>query len=194
MRRIILLAILCTVTVSLSFSQDFRKSSWGDSMEKVKAAEGNKEWEDVQTDEDFQTAIASEGNIGGLEAWIVFYFVEDKLFAGSYMFSEEHSDDNSFISDFDFIDENLQEKYGSKKVERDWTVDTWKDSRDYWGFALKQGELSIYTEWEVSDEDNVTEIYHVIFGEDYNVVHKISYYSVELAAYLDNLKKEENVF
>ena len=41
MKRITLLAILCIVIVSTSFSQDFRKHSWGDSMAKVKAAEGN---------------------------------------------------------------------------------------------------------------------------------------------------------
>ena len=45
-------------------------------MAKVKAAEGNREWEKISFDEDFHTGIAYESNIGGLEAMIGFFFVD----------------------------------------------------------------------------------------------------------------------
>ena len=106
---------------------------------------------------------------------------------------EEHVNTNDYLTDFGFIDENLQSKYGSTKVERDWSDDQWKDSKSYWGHAIEMGQLFISTEWAVPDGTPVTEITHFLDGVDYQISHGIQYYSVELETQLDSLRKE-NVF
>ena len=163
-------------------------------MAKVKATEDNQDCEEIETDEDFHTALAFESNIGGLEAGVILFFVEDKLFAGRYMFIEDHNNENEYFTDFDRIDENLQEKYGSTKVDWDWSNDVFKGLKTFWGEALSEGHLSLSAEWEVSSGTDITEIYHDLYGEDYEIFHRITYYSDELEAHLRDLRKEENVF
>jgi len=163
-------------------------------MAKVKAAEGEEDWMDIELEFDFANAIAFFGRIDRFEVGIAFYFVEDKLYSGRYFFTEDHLTANSHLTDFDRIDENLQSKYGSTKVEKEWSNDLYKNLKSMWGDAIEQGHLVLYTQWSVPDEAPITDIAHSLSGGDYEVNHRIEYYSVELYAEVEGRMEEENVF
>ena len=66
--------------------------------------------------------------------------------------------------------------------------------KTFWVEALSEGHLTLSAMWEVSSGTEITEIYHDLYAEDYEIFHRITYYSVELEAHISNLRKEENVF
>jgi hypothetical protein len=189
MKKISLLAVLCVISASTACSQDFGNHSWGDSMEKVKATEGNKEWKELEAAEDFTKRIYYKNAFMGLDANVLFQFFENQLSFISITFTEKFHNGDDYMAEYNRINTSLQTEYGSAKVEKHWSVDTYKDSIDKWGQALIEGHLDMYTEWKIPNvEAPRTLIDHSIGDNDSNIIHGIRYFSVDLSTLLEEGK------
>jgi hypothetical protein len=160
----------------------FRKTNWGMSKAQVKKLETGK----ILNDDD---VLMYEGNIAGLETYIVYNFVDDKLVRASYIYKERHSNKSDYLSDYLSVQKILINKYGKPAEEETlWKNDLYKDDYQEWGMALAVGHLVKYCVWNVSD----TEIAHLISGDNFDINHGVEYKSVSLAG-LERSKVEETV-
>lgn len=123
----------------------FRGTKWGQSKKQVKQIEKSKILKDTSS------ALIYKLTVGGLDAILGYYFVDNKLFRAAYFFQESHSNDNLYIDDYNTIKSMLKQIYNEpSEDEEDWKNDSYKDDRDKWGFAIYMGQLSYHTKWENS--------------------------------------------
>lgn len=154
-------------------TKDFRKTTWGMTMEEVKAVETATPYGDESDD-----VLMFLGEISELECVIVYFFTNNLLTGGRYYFTEKHSNDNDYLSDYETMKELLSKKYGKPSTDDEyWKDDLYKDDYSSWGFAVSYGHYVRYAGWE-SDK---TDIEIVISGENFSIRHQIDYMSVELA-------------
>ena len=167
MKKLLLLLFIPVVCLS---QNDFRKMNWGESSEilKEKYSEINFVKEDVMS----STAFAHEDIIGGIEANVIYFFVDDKFFAGAYMFSYDSYSSKSktdHLKDFNQISERLK-KYDMNR-EDVWINDSWKDDPNYLGHALYMGHVSLVEK----GIDGDTVIVHSLERSEGEFVHKLGY-------------------
>ena len=141
-------------------TKNFRKTVWGMSKSQVKATESGK-----PKKEDDSTFVYV-GRVSGMNALIIYIFAENKLVRAKYLFREQHSNENDYISDYDNLKKALVKKYGKVKDEKSvWRDDLYKDNYSKWGFAVSLGHRIYYSQWETKD----TEIFLVLSGENYKI-------------------------
>jgi len=154
----------------LSFFSEtgFCSSNWGSSIVEVK---GNESAEPLsETDE----LLAYEKSISGVNAMIGFLFTQKKLTTGRFLFTEEHSNKNDYINDYNTIKELLIKKYGEPKDENTyWKDDLYRDKYSDWGFAISLGHLVYYSSWSTDSSD----ITIMLSGENYKISHLLEYKS-----------------
>ena len=150
---------------------DFRKTNWGMNKEQVKKTEKGKI---VEEDENILTY---QGNVAGLDCFVVYIFAEGKLVRAKYVFTETHSNKNDYILDYNKLKEILIKKYG-KPIEDSqlWRNDLYKDDYQNWGFAVSLGHLVYFALWETPS----TSIAMMLDGENYEINLQIEYLSKEL--------------
>jgi|TARA_B100001971_G_scaffold183189_1_gene180991 hypothetical protein len=158
---------------STSKEFDFRKTKWGDSVEKVKSSETATIVPEIND----PNILGFAGSVAGLEGLIGYYFVNGKLWKGAYIFSETHSNTNMFITDYNSIKDILIEKYGEPiKDNVNWLNDLYADDTSEYGFAVSLGHLNFYCSWEIGD----TKIQMVLSGENYDISHRLEYHNESL--------------
>ena len=166
-----------------SFAQnDFRKMNWGDSPAKLKTKYPDVNWEKTETDSNTQIYYTDD-YVGGLDATIAYYFVENKFQIGVYLFEEDHSANNLYYEDFVSISTLLNKKYDMEMNER-WNDTSWKGNDDYIGFALAMGHVEIEEQYE----DFKTAISHEISG-DGQIKHILRYASMD---YVNSIREERS--
>ncbi|ODS30070.1 MAG: hypothetical protein SCARUB_04823 [Candidatus Scalindua rubra] len=152
---------------------DFRKTKWGDSVEKVKSSETATIVPEIND----PNILGFTGSVAGLEGLIGYYFVNGKLWKGAYIFSETHSNRNMFITDYSSIKNILIEKYGEPIEDNvNWLNDLYADDTSQYGFAVSLGHLNFYCSWEIGD----TKIQMVLSGENYDISHRLEYHNESL--------------
>lgn len=163
-------SITSVETAKSTESDGFRDFTWGMSQAKVKAIEKSKFIPDVSTDKilGYQTSVA------GLGALVTYVFVNDKLYKGKYVFVEEHSNRNDYISDYESIKKILVKKYGEPKESNTiWKNVLYRDDYQDWGMALSIGHLVFYSEWETA----TTDISLTMHGDNYKISFEAEYLS-----------------
>lgn len=152
----------------------FRKTHWGMSKERVKKVESSK----LLKEEKGSGAIKGlylliyEGNIGGLDCAIAYYFAENQLVRARYLIIESHSGKNLYISDFDYIKNQLNEKYGLPiRDDIIWLDDLFKDDPSDYGMAVSVGHLQYVAEWYLPE----TEIQLLLKGDNYKISLWVEY-------------------
>lgn len=165
----IVFGIIALVSSVIYAQNDFRKMSWGDSVNELKAKYPNIDW---STDDlDGYKVYFTDDNIGGLSATIVYFFVNDKFQVGGYIFQEEHNSNNLYYEDFLSISTFLNRKYDMERNE-EWNNEFLRGYRDMIGYSLSNGYVRI----EESYEDENTSILHQIYG-DGDISHTLLYSS-----------------
>ena len=173
MKRTILIAAIFFVSIVSSGQGKFRGLNWGSSVSDLKAKYPNVEWH-TDTDENAELYV-TEDNVEGIEAMIVYAFIENKLQIGGYTFTEEYKSNNSFYEDFKTISKILNDKYDMEYKEK-WNDTRYKDEPNEIGYALGMG----YVEIRESYEDDNTRIVHYISGKNYGAIqHQLNYFSKE---------------
>jgi len=157
----------------------FRTSNWGASISEVKSNEK------LAVIDESSSLLAYKTTISGIETIIGYLFTEGKLTTGRYLVTEEHSNKNDYISDYNTLKDLLEKKYGKpKKDKKIWKNDLYQDDYSQWGFAVSLGHLLYYSTWET---DN-SEISIILSGENYEIQLMIEFESVELKEF----KKKAN--
>lgn len=92
MKKLFLSLLTVLLTTNAGYSQDFRNSSWGDSMEKVKALE---KATSVSKEEQLEYALGYTGWVAEFKVFIVYGFVDNKLAKGIYRILKQKPQDPS---------------------------------------------------------------------------------------------------
>jgi len=185
---ILLIVILILVISTLALfaeevKYDFRETTWGTSKEQVKATEDGKPG--IEDD----TSLAYKATINGKEFACTYSFLEDKLYAGGYIFIGEHTNENLYIEDYEDMKETLTKKYGKPKTEIPglWNNDLYKDDKSNWGKAISMGHLVYGASWETS----TTRIDFLLWGDNYNIKLALYYTSKELEEWVNKINEEK---
>jgi len=185
---ILLIVILILVISTLALfaeevKYDFRDTTWGTSKEQVKATEDGKPG--IEDD----TSLAYKATINGKEFACTYSFLEDKLYAGGYIFIGEHTNENLYIEDYEDMKETLTKKYGKPKTEIPglWNNDLYKDDKSNWGKAISMGHLVYGASWETS----TTRIDFLLWGDNYNIKLALYYTGKELEEWVNKINEEK---
>lgn len=136
---------------------DFRSNTWGESIQNVEKIEG-------VPIEKSQGFLAYDGSLLTYPVMIAYRFNDDKLYRGMYVFNQAHVDAKAFITDFKMIEEELINKYGKPSEQFEtWTDDLYKDDPSDWGMAIKVGDLTYISTWEIQE----TEIVLILAGDNF---------------------------
>ncbi|MBA7549873.1 hypothetical protein ES705_42372 [subsurface metagenome] len=185
---LIVLCILVIFTLILFAEEvkyDFRKTNWGMSIEQVKATENAKL--DLEIDSILFYSGVRIDEIYGEDFSCTYFFSEDKLFLALYVISEEHTNDNLYIRDYENLKKVLTKKYGKPKINKTtWNSDFYKNDESKWGFAVSVGDLSYFSSWETP----TTLITLELSGDNYEIKRNgLNYESKE---YLKEQKDKES--
>jgi hypothetical protein len=122
---------------------DFRETTWGMSKEQVKATE------DRKADYEENDVLCYKVNIFGGNYYCFYSFLEDTLYNGGYIFTEEHTNKNLYIYDYEELKVIITKEYGKPTMDEiNWKNDLYKDDKSEWGMAISIGDLEYWALWE----------------------------------------------
>ena len=152
---------------------NFRETKWGMTKAQVKAIEKGKSVGE-QLSDDGLDILGYEAKASGLDCIVGYYFAENQLIEGRYIFMEKHSNRTMFIDDFRTTKKALTQKYGKPMEDKTyWQDDLYKDDASDWGMAVAVGHLQFETIWHTPQ----TEIRLRLTGDNYTIKHLIVYNS-----------------
>jgi len=160
MKKLLLLLLFIPL---MSFGQtNFRKMSWGDSVEDLKKTYPEATFEKGSEGE--LDIFMQEGNLIGIEVFIAYLFYENELVAGMYMPTlTGYANSKDRLRDFYSISNRLNEKYTMER-EDDWVDTTYKDNPNSLDHAIAMGDVILVEMGEAGD----TKIIHNLSkGEHY---------------------------
>lgn len=163
----------------------FRETLWGMSQEQVKKIEKSEFMKKEHSKSSGLDILIYKEKAGELDCILGYYFAENQLVEGRYVFIEKHFNKNLFIHDFKKVKEQLIEKYGMpKEDETIWRNDLYKDDPSHWGTAVSIGHLVFETTWKLPE----TKITLQCYGDNFEVNHRLSYIS-EINKHKELVKK-----
>lgn len=168
---------------------DFKKTNWGMTREEVFALEGTPA-ETGKTDDAIAWFAYYYTNVADIDAILSYFFCDDGLYKARYIFNEEHSNNDLYLSDYHRIRKLLDEKYGPPLSEEEvWYCNENKQAlyEDSKGDAIALGYLAYYVTYELER----TTIYLRIYGDNDEISTKITYtcklFSADINDYADSL-------
>ncbi|MGD9652954.1 MAG: hypothetical protein AB7I96_04900 [Candidatus Dadabacteria bacterium] len=164
---------------------DFRKTRWGMSVAQVKASETNNLLTQ-SSNNIYDEVLVYNTKAYSFQATLAYFFINNRLESGSYLFKVSHSNKTTVIVDYGDIKNNLIKTYGDpKKSETIWKDDLYKDDLNNLGLAISLGHVEIRNLWETP----TTEIFLSLFGHEGEVLFALSYESLELQPIAETRKK-----
>jgi len=152
----------------------FRQTLWGMSKEQVRKAESSKFIKEDKLSGAMKglDVLIYQDNIAGLDCAIVYYFAENRLTRARYLFTEEHSNNNLYISDFKMVKSQLSQKYGQPyRDDIIWSNDLYKDDPSEYGTAIAVGHLQYVVEWDSPE----IYIQLLLKGDNFKINHWAEY-------------------
>ena len=175
-------ASVCAETVKPTpeseFEYDFKTFMWGNSLEKVKATEGETIMDGKVNGID-ATYIAYETTAVGLDMLLAYYFCDDGLYQVRYVLTETHSNESLYIDDYGTFKNAMIKKYGEALFDlENWENDSKKEYyADNKGNALSYGYLTYDTVWLLDR----TYISMNMSADNYDITMTIDYVSAEIS-------------
>ena len=168
-----LLAVFLLSPLFCISQNDFRKMNWGDSSNDLR-----ENYEDISFTKESEgdlIAYSHNDNIGGIDAIVLYTFINDKLFAAGYIFSSiSFKDSKERLKDFYSISQKLNDKYDMERDDQ-WLVKTWENNPDFLHYAVKDGDVELVEKGKF----NETLILHTLGTRDGSLTHSLYYYSEE---------------
>ena len=171
MKKLIILLLFIPL---VSFGQDFRKMSFGDTKEQLKETYPDVDF-DVENDQGYEM-LYHVGMIAGIKTQIGYVFLDNKFTIGSYVFAE-----NDFlrsgaerVRDYNNVSGRLNDKYDMVDMT-EWYKTSYKDDNP--GFALELNHVSFREDYE--GEKLV--IIHTLKTESSSTEHSVIYATREFA-------------
>ena len=164
----------------LAIEPDFRTVRWGMTEEEVKNLEGN--LPDYSGELDGRNAwyIGYDTNLMGNSVIVAYYFGTNGLYEARYIWSESHSNENLYISDYNSVKNELTKKYGSPW----WDQENWDTSSHESYYSDKKGEaLSFgYLTYETCYDTSRTDITMQMYADNYDISFIVYYESQDISA------------
>lgn len=148
---------------------DFKQFRWGDSREDIIAIEGTPVYEEEVGGLTYHTTAA------GLDVNLFYAVGDEGLYSVVYDFTEEHSSDILYISDYMKVLDEITQKYGEPSISgKNWESDLYEEiySGDE-ALALVSGHLSYMALFELER----TNIFMYMFADNYEVTTNVIYLS-----------------
>ena len=173
MKKLILLLLFIPL---ISFSQDFRKMSFGQSTEELK--ETYPQYEFTVENEMGMTILSHDDIVGGVETTVAYLFVDNSLASGFYYFDRTNifKADEDRYKDYKNISEFLNGKYEMEETNT-WHDDGYKDEPNRYGFAFTMGQVD-FSESYANDKMLIN---HSLVKTDGVNTHILGYISPSLA-------------
>ena len=144
----------------------FRDINWGVPPEVIRQAIA------LEPIVDTNDLIIYRDRVGNLEAELVFSLVNNCYVRAGYMFTEDHSNRNLFLKDYECIGELLETKYGKPFMKDvNWRDDLYVDDESEYGFAVSKGDLQFATMWSIGS----MRISHMLSGDNFDIRHNVLY-------------------
>lgn len=164
----------------------FRECTWGSSEDQVKKSERS-EFFQKQKGNTGLDILGYNGNAGGMDCLIAYYFAENQLVEGRYIFIEDHVNKNLYIDDFNKVKSNIVEKYGAPTQDQMiWKNDLYKDDLSDWGTAISAGHLIYAAVWELP----LTKISLQLSGDNFKITHVLDYLSIKHKELIEKVAKK----
>ena len=170
MKKVLLLLLMFPI---FGYCQgDFRKLSWGQSIEDLKLANP-----EIQFEKGIDSGcdiLRHFGDLIGIEAQIVYVFLDNKFIAGMYYLDPLNKSKSSVLrlKDYKNISSRLRDKYAMRN-EDEWVKSTWKDIPDQLDYAVKRGHVTLMERSEIGD----TYVTHTLSQNGNQLNHLLSYAS-----------------
>lgn len=167
----------------------FRLTRWGMSKAQVKNAESSKFIREEKLGGAMKglECLVCQDNIAGLDCLIVYYFAENRLTRARYLFTEDHSNNNLYISDFEIVKSQLSQKYGQPiRDELIWSNDLYKDDSSHYGMAIAIGHLQYVVEWSLPE----TYIQVLLQGDNFKINHWVEYIGKAFRKFEENAREK----
>ena len=135
--------------------KDFRSTHWGMTEAEVRELEAGEPVLANKLTGRNANYIAYEGSLMGNDVLIVYYFGPNGLYESRYIWTEEHSNESLYISDYDSVREQLTQKYGTPWYDQEnWDTSSHKSYyADNKGDALCYGYLTYETYYSTDRTD-----------------------------------------
>ena len=148
---------------------DFKKMSWGQSLEDLKTAYPEVQFFETNSgDFDVQTHI---GTLAGIDVQIMYMFQDNKLYSGVYLFKNIGKDEQLNLNDYMTISNILKRKYTIKN-EDEWFNTRWEGKQDYLDLALLQKHVNLK---ETAQNGNTLIVHTLAQDESLGLAHALVY-------------------
>ena len=108
--------LIGVLIISSSVYGQIRSTTWGDSAEEVKATITEEIANEQKDGRKYVFVVAT--TVGSKDAVIGYVFADNQLVRINYAFTETHSNDNNYITDFIEIAKILTQKYDEPETEK----------------------------------------------------------------------------
>lgn len=196
--KILILILIFMFPFSYIYSQQnktethFRMTSWGMTQDEVKKLETGEFIKESKSKSTGLNILTYKGQAGALKCVVGYFFAEGQLVEGRYIFYEQHTNKNLYITDFKEVKVQLTEKYGEPSEDKVvWGNDLYRDDPSHHGMAISVGHLAMQITWELP----TTKIRLRLIGDNYKISHWLDYKSeikehIELAKIAEEKAKK----
>jgi len=170
MKKVLLILLIFPI---FGFGQgDFRKLGWGQSIEDLKKA-----YPEIQFEKGTDSGcdiLKHFGDLIGIKTQIVYVFLENKLIAGMYYLDPSNKSKSSVLrlKDYKSISSRLKDKYEMRN-EDEWVKSLFKNFPDQLDLAVDMGHVTLMER----SEFGVTYVTHTLSQDGNQLNHLISYAS-----------------
>jgi hypothetical protein len=174
---------------NISSSAGFRNTLWGMSKEQVKKAEASEFIKEDKVGGEVKglDIIVYVTEVAGLDCTIGYYFADNMLTRARYLITEEHTNKNLYIGDFEKIKGKLNQKYSSpKRDDAIWSNELYKDDHSEYGTAVGIGHLMYVAEWYPPE----TTIQMLLRGDNYKITLWVEYTGDDFREFEEKVRKK----
>jgi hypothetical protein len=163
----------------ISFSQDFRKMSFGQSVEELKETYPATEFTFEKSSD--ISIFSHTDAVGGIETLVAYLFVDNSLMAGLYYFDNtSYKGGSDRYKDYKNISDILNDKYEMEE-NNTWHNDSYKDDPNSYDHALNMG----YVDFNEKYTTDKLLIRHSVSKSDGLISHFLGYSSPSFSELID---------
>lgn len=182
---IILLLTISTITVA----QDFENSNWNTSKEQVLIDNSDALWLDAYSAEINMISefITYESTLKDLSCYITYYFVENTLQMGTYIFSDTHYEYDTYLDDYKKLQKHLRKTFGKPSNKGSVWNNGCIQGKPNKADMIAMGHVSHYAEY------NDGKVYLEIVGSNGTIAITLMYISPGFDELVDDILNNRHV-
>jgi len=135
-------AVLFVALLSLASGADFRNAAWGMNPAQIKKLETAH----LESENDFELVYSAE--VDAQPLLIVYHFSNGVLSNAEYRFTTVHREPEKYVSDYEGLQLQLQNKYGPPASNEKFCDDEFYSAYPHrWGTAIAVGKMRLLSVW-----------------------------------------------